>query len=82
VFISLKLVGFIVCDRTDPRLPLARWRASQSSEALWAASKGDVRTLLRLYEGQFNLEAGDYDKRTPMHIAAANKEQLPWVPME
>jgi glutaminase len=58
-------------DRIDPRLPLARWRASQSSEALWAASKGDIRTLLRLYEGQFNLEAGDYDRRTPMHLAAA-----------
>ena len=58
-------------DRIDPRLPLARWRASQVSEALWAASKGDVRTLLRLHEEQYDLEAGDYDQRTPMHLAAA-----------
>ena len=58
-------------DRIDPRLPLARWRASQISEALWAASKGDVRALRRLHEEQVNLEEGDYDNRTPMHLAAA-----------
>lgn len=57
--------------RIDPRLPLARWRASLISEALWAASKGDIRTLLLLHEEQFDLEAGDYDQRTPMHLAAA-----------
>ena len=58
-------------DRIDPRVPLARWRASQTSEALWAASTGDVRALRRLHEEQVNLEEGDYDKRTPMHLAAA-----------
>ena len=58
-------------DRIDPRLPVARWRASQTSEALWAASQGDVRALRRLHEEQVNLEEGDYDKRTPMHLAAA-----------
>lgn len=58
-------------DRIDPRLPLARWRASQISEALWAASMGDVRALRRLHEEQVNLEEGDYDNRTPMHLASA-----------
>jgi len=58
-------------ERIDPRLPLARWRASQVSSALWAASTGDMRTLRRLHEEQVNLEDGDYDKRTPMHLAAA-----------
>lgn len=57
--------------RADPRVPMARWRASNCSEALWAASKGDIRTLERLYSEQFNLQEGDYDKRTPMHLAAA-----------
>ena len=57
--------------RIDPRLPLARWRASQVSSALWAASTGDMRTLRRLHEEQVNLEEGDYDRRTPMHLAAA-----------
>jgi glutaminase len=58
-------------SRIDPRVPLARWRAAQSSEALWAASKGDLRTLTRLYEEQVDLATGDYDLRTPMHLAAA-----------
>jgi glutaminase len=58
-------------SRIDPRLPLSRWRAIQVSEALWAASKGDVRTLQRLLGEQYNLELGDYDQRTPMHLAAA-----------
>lgn len=58
-------------SRIDPRLPLSRWRAAHVSEALWAASKGDVRTLQRLLGEQYNLELGDYDQRTPMHLAAA-----------
>lgn len=58
-------------SRIDPRVPLSRWRATHVSEALWAASKGDVRTLQRLLGEQYNLELGDYDQRTPMHIAAA-----------
>jgi len=57
--------------RIDPRIPVARWRASHVSEALWAASKGDIRTLERLHAEQYNLESGDYDRRTPMHLAAA-----------
>jgi glutaminase len=57
--------------RVDPRVPVARWRAVQSSEALWAASKGDIRTLQRLHAEQYNLESGDYDGRTPMHLASA-----------
>ena len=57
--------------RIDPRIPVAQWRATHCSEALWAASKGDIRTLERLHGEQFNLETGDYDLRTPMHLAAA-----------
>ncbi len=58
-------------ERIDPRLPLARWRASQVAEAGWAAHTGDVRTLFRLHEEQHDLSRGDYDQRTPMHLAAA-----------
>jgi glutaminase len=57
--------------RVDPRLPLAHWKAAQCAKALWAASKGDIRALERLREEQYDLEAGDYDQRTPMHLAAA-----------
>ncbi|MCA9542441.1 MAG: glutaminase, partial [Myxococcales bacterium] len=58
-------------ERVDPRLPIARWRASLTSEALWAAGKGDVRTLSRLFDEHMDLQQGDYDKRSPMHLAAA-----------
>ena len=58
-------------DRIDARVPLARWRASLTSQALWAASKGDVWTLRRLHEEQMDLQQGDYDLRSPMHLAAA-----------
>lgn len=58
-------------ERIDPRVPLARWQASLTSEALWAASIGDLRSIRRLHDGRVNLQAGDYDKRSPMHLAAA-----------
>lgn len=57
-------------QRIDPRISLSSWKASMCSEALWAASNGDKRTLLRLSEENYNLETGDYDLRTPMHLAA------------
>ncbi|MCA9540149.1 MAG: glutaminase, partial [Myxococcales bacterium] len=58
-------------DRIDPHLPIARWRASLTADALWAAGKGDVRALNRLAEEQVDLRKGDYDLRAPMHLAAA-----------
>jgi len=57
--------------RIDPRQPLARWKASRISKALCAATIGDVRTLRRLDEEHHDLNLGDYDQRTPMHLAAA-----------
>ena len=58
-------------ERIDPRIPLAKWRASTTSQALWAASSGDVWTLRRLHEEQLNLQDGDYDLRSPIHLASA-----------
>ena len=58
-------------DRPDLRVPISRWRASRCSESIWAASIGDIRTLQRLQSEQRDLEAGDYDRRTPLHLAAA-----------
>jgi glutaminase len=57
--------------RIDPRTSAARWRAQQTSQALQAASLGDVRTTQRLFDDQANLAKGDYDLRTPMHLSAA-----------
>ncbi|MEM1097018.1 MAG: glutaminase A [Bacteroidota bacterium] len=58
-------------ERIDPRVPIARWQASLASQALWAASDGDLRTLRRLHGEHVDLQKGDYDLRSPMHLAAA-----------
>ena len=58
-------------DRIDPRVPYARWRATQTAEALWAASTGDLRTLRRLKVEGFDLNQGDYDGRNALHLASA-----------
>jgi glutaminase len=58
-------------ERTDPRVPVMRWRARRVSGALWAASTADIRTVRRMLEERADLERGDYDLRTPMHLAAA-----------
>lgn len=58
-------------DRPDLRVSISRWRASRCSESIWAASVGDIRTLQRLKSEQRDLEIGDYDRRTPLHLAAA-----------
>ncbi|MEM6647278.1 MAG: glutaminase A [Bacteroidota bacterium] len=60
-----------VGERIDPRVPIARWQASLASQALWAASDGDLRTLRRLNGEHADLQKGDYDMRSPMHLAAA-----------
>ena len=57
--------------RIDPKVPISKWRASSCGEAIWAASNGDVRTLERLTSQQRDLQAGDYDIRTPLHLASA-----------
>ena len=58
-------------DRVDPRLKIAKWRANNCGEAIWAASYGDVRTLEKLLGQQRDLKYGNYDIRTPLHLASA-----------
>lgn len=36
-----------------------------------AAASGDLEELTRLYVLGVSLEAGDYDKRTPLHLSSA-----------
>ncbi len=59
---------------------LQRWKASlQTDNAVGAlcdaASKGDVITLRQLIESNVNPRVGDYDGRTPLHLAAAEGHQ-------
>lgn len=58
-------------ERLDPRVSALRRRASLASQALWAASTGDTRTVRRMLEEGTDLEQGDYDQRRPLHLAAA-----------
>ncbi|KAL7479292.1 hypothetical protein ACHAW6_005027 [Cyclotella cf. meneghiniana] len=45
---------------------------SQATNFLAAAYEGDVHEVQTLYElGSVDIDAGDYDKRTPLHIAAS-----------
>ena len=36
-----------------------------------AASRGDVEAMERMVLGNANVDVGDYDGRTPLHLAAA-----------
>ena len=56
-------------DRLDPKIPISKWRANSCGEAIWAASNGNIRTLERLVSEQRDLQIGDYDMRTPLHLA-------------
>ena len=58
-------------DRLDPKIPISKWRANSCGEAIWAASNGNIRTLERLVSEQRDLQNGDYDMRTPLHLASA-----------
>lgn len=40
-------------------------------ELIWAASQNDLATILRLVAHGIDPNAADYDRRTPMHLAAA-----------
>jgi glutaminase len=39
--------------------------------ACTSAASGDLETISRLHVQGLNLNQGDYDKRTPLHLAAA-----------
>ena len=59
-----------VSDKADPRLNRIQTIATVG-QLIWAASKGDQGAIHRLIVRGFDQGAGDYDKRTPLHLAAA-----------
>jgi ankyrin repeat protein len=58
-------------ERIDPAVRASQVRAQETSQLLRAASIGEMRTLQRLIDDGASLSSGDYDRRTPMHLAAA-----------
>jgi glutaminase len=57
-------------QRIDPRIPAARLRARRTSRVLRAADLGDLHSLQHI-DDPTELGHGDYDARTPLHLAAA-----------
>ncbi len=58
-------------EKDDPRIAFGEERADRVGPVLWAASKGDVSALKRLSARANCLHLADYDRRTAMHLAAA-----------
>ena len=58
-------------DKIDPRVDGVRATAEKVGEMIWAASKGDLGAVHRLVARGCNQDDADYDRRTPIHLAAA-----------
>jgi len=60
-----------IAEKKNPRQNSIRNKAEKVSELIWAASKGDHGAIHRLIVRGFDQDASDYDKRTALHLAAA-----------
>merc|ERR1712110_567443 len=57
-------------SKIDPRLDQKIMHINQNFSLIWAACQGDIDEIKRLYAHGVNLDQGDYDKRTALHLAA------------
>lgn len=64
------LVGAVGAKK-DPRRRSGEIRDTATSAACWAASRGDERAILELVARGLDLNRGDYDGRTALHLAAS-----------
>ncbi len=62
-------------EKIDPRINRIHAEAKKVNQLIWAASKGDLGAIQRLTVRGLDLNAADYDKRTPMHLAAAEGQE-------
>jgi len=60
--------------KKDPRLNPIQVRARQVNEMIWAASKGDLGAVQDQLRRGSKLDCADYDRRTPLHLAAAENQ--------
>jgi glutaminase len=60
-----------VSEKLDPRLTRVETVAGKVDQLIWAASKGDLGAVHRLVVRGYDQDAADYDRRTPLHLAAA-----------
>jgi len=56
--------------KIDPRLDQKVHHVNQNYSLIWAACQGDLDEIKRLVAHGIDINEGDYDKRTAMHLAA------------
>ena len=57
--------------KMDPRIPKEEKRSHSAMHCIYAAMSGDLQALKRYYLQGLDLNASDYDGRTPLHVAAS-----------
>ncbi|MBL4818958.1 MAG: glutaminase A [Deltaproteobacteria bacterium] len=57
-------------EKLDPRLHINTSKSESIMEFCWAASTGDFEAIQKLLARGIPINQGDYDKRTPLHLAA------------
>jgi glutaminase len=60
--------------KKDPRLDPIQVKARQVNEMIWAASKGDLGAIQDQLRHGSDIGCWDYDRRTPLHLAAAENQ--------
>lgn len=61
-------------DKKDPRVSRVQLQAVKVNELVWASSKGDLSAMREQLLRGADLNAADYDRRTPLHLAAAENQ--------
>jgi glutaminase len=60
--------------KTDPRTSRIEFKAEMINELIWAMRKGDLRAVQDQLEKGADINCADYDRRTPLHLAAAENQ--------
>lgn len=60
--------------KADPRTSRIEVKARRINELIWAMRKGDLRAVQDQLEKGADINCADYDRRTPLHLAAAENQ--------
>jgi glutaminase len=58
-------------EKHDPRRTRSESRSDEIGQMIWAASMGDLGGVNQLVARGVSINEADYDRRTPLHLAAA-----------
>ncbi len=61
--------------KRDPRINAVQAESNQVNGLIWASSKGDISAVQRQLTLGADLNVADYDRRTPLHLAAAEGQE-------